>query len=135
LKATFIWLLSCLPVLAPANLLSMISVDSTNHIHVSESGFEALDFLTNENQPPELIFLETNMPAMNGWEFLEDYNKLSVEQKAEVIIIMLTTLLNPADKKRSEKIPGINGFETKPLTREKLIKILERHFPHVKEGK
>ena len=41
---------------------------------------------------------------------------------------MLTTSLNPADKEKSEKIPEINGFETKPLTPEKLIIILERYF-------
>jgi CheY-like chemotaxis protein len=66
--------------------------------------------------------------AMNGWDFLEKYKKLNVKQKAQIIIIMLTTSLNPADKKKSEKIPEISSFETKPLTHEKLIKILELHF-------
>src|SRR5690349_10546394 len=70
------------------------------YIKVAESGFEALDFLKQENKIPELIFLDINMPKMNGWEFLEEYRKLNDEQKARVIIIMLTTSLNPADRKK-----------------------------------
>jgi CheY-like chemotaxis protein len=103
-------------------------VDITEHIEVAESGFEALDFLRKEIKIPQLIFLDINMPAMNGWEFLDEYKKLSDAQKAQIIIIMLTTSLNPADRKRSEKISEINGFEIKPLTPEKLTKIVERYF-------
>jgi len=99
------------------------------HIKVAESGFEALDFLKNENKIPELIFLDINMPKMNGWEFLEEYRKLNDEQKARVIIIMLTTSLNPADRKKALVIPEVDGFETKPLTHETLSEIIERHFP------
>ncbi len=73
-------------------------MEITNEIKIAESGFEALEMLTKENDAPELIFLDINMPAMNGWEFLDEYNKLSDEQKASVIIIMLTTSLNPADR-------------------------------------
>lgn len=101
----------------------------TEHIKVAESGFEALDFLVNENKIPELIFLDINMPKMNGWEFLEEYRKLNEEQKARVVIIMLTTSLNPTDRKKAFSIPEVNGFETKPLSPETLNEIVERHFP------
>jgi len=103
-------------------------VDLAAHIEVTESGFEALNYLKNSARIPELIFLDINMPAMNGWEFLEEYRKLSDYQKAQIIIIMLTTSLNPLDKKRAEKIPEINGFETKPLTVETLKNISEKFF-------
>jgi len=65
---------------------------------------------------------------MNGWEFLDEYKKLDASQKAEVVIIMLTTSLNPADKERAEKITEIRGFQTKPLTHEMLVEIVDRHF-------
>lgn len=102
--------------------------DITKQIEVAESGFEALDFLKKGDLIPELIFLDINMPAMNGWEFLDEYRKLSEEQKARIVIIMLTTSLNPADRKKAEKIPEINGFETKPLTVEMLKRIYEKFF-------
>jgi len=103
-------------------------VNLAKHIEVAESGFEALDYLRKSVHIPQLIFLDINMPAMNGWEFLDEYRKLSDEEKAQIIIIMLTTSLNPIDRKRAEKIQEINGFETKPLTIEILKNIFEKFF-------
>jgi CheY-like chemotaxis protein len=103
-------------------------VDLAQHVEIAETGFEALNILKSETHTPELIFLDINMPAMNGWEFLEEYKKLNEEQKAQIVIIMLTTSLNPADQKKAEQIPEISGFETKPLTTEMLKKIFDRFF-------
>ena len=102
----------------------------TNTIEIAQNGLEALDFLTKPNHVvPELIFLDINMPKMNGWEFLEAYEKLSSDQKAKVIVVMLTTSINPADKKRAERFPEITSFNSKPLTEEIINEILEKNFP------
>jgi CheY-like chemotaxis protein len=69
------------------------------------------------------------MPAMNGWEFLERYSSLEKQQKANVVIVMLTTSLNPDDQAKASSIPDVSGFETKPLTPEKLELILKKYFP------
>ena len=66
------------------------------------------------------------MPKMNGWEFLEHYKNLDVEKKSTIIIIILTTSLNPADRKRAACIDEINGFENKPLTPQALERIMEK---------
>jgi CheY-like chemotaxis protein len=68
------------------------------------------------------------MPAMNGWEFLENYRKLDSRNKGKVMIVMLTTSLFPEDKLRSKEIPEISAFENKPLTEEKLDNILKNFF-------
>ena len=102
----------------------------TEKVEIAENGFDALDFLKKENHlPPELIFLDINMPKMNGWEFLEEYRQLSEEQKSRVIILMLTTSVNPADRQKAETVPEINGYYSKPLNEAKLNEILERYFP------
>jgi CheY-like chemotaxis protein len=105
-------------------------MDVTDCIEVAENGIEALKFLKKENQAiPELIFLDINMPKMNGWEFLEEYKKLSPDQKARITIMMLTTSANPDDIKRAESIEEVDGYKTKPLSEEMLTDILCKHFP------
>jgi len=63
------------------------------------------------------------MPVMNGWEFLEEYKELDEELKSNMMVIMLSTSLNPADKLKSESRINIERFINKPLTVEKLLDI------------
>jgi CheY-like chemotaxis protein len=102
----------------------------TEHIEVVLNGEEALIFLKKEENQyhPDIIFLDINMPKMNGWEFMEAYKELRADQKAKVLVIMLTTSESPEDKKRVVLYPEIIGFNSKPLTQEMLIAILEKYF-------
>ena len=79
----------------------------------------------------DLIFLDINMPSMDGWEFLEKYKELKKENSAQIIIIMLTTSLNPDDVLRAYQMPEISGFENKPLTTEKIDRIVKKYFGNV----
>ena len=104
-------------------------MEMVNKIAVAENGIEAIAYLKDEaNVPPNIIFLDLNMPKMNGWEFLEQYQYLTLAQKAKVLIVILTTSLNPDDKKRAEEIKDVTGFETKPLSKEILSELLDKHF-------
>ena len=105
----------------------------TEHIEVALNGEEALIFLKNENQTqPDIIFLDINMPKMNGWEFMEAYKELRADQKAKVVVMMLTTSENPEDKRRAALYPEIISFNSKPLTEEMLAATLEKHFSDTK---
>jgi CheY-like chemotaxis protein len=104
-------------------------MDIVEQIAIAHSGIEALTYLKTENNiPPDLIFLDINMPRMNGWEFLAEYRKLHEKQKARVVVIFLTTSANPDDMRKAKEIEVVSGFETKPLSRESLTEILRANF-------
>lgn len=134
----------------PTNFLNKMTLEQSGcarHIRIASSGQAALDYLrgsradlpgsdiggTGPADPgicwrPDLIFLDINMPAMDGWEFLAEYRTLPPEKKADTVLIMLTTSLNPDDEKRTIAIPEVSGFEHKPLNQVRLEQLLNKYF-------
>ena len=92
------------------NFLHKIIIEETGvseKVEAVQSGQEALDYLERKKEgvypKPDLIFLDINMPGMNGWEFLEEYEKLDDNLKGEIMIMMLTTSINPDDEEKAKK--------------------------------
>ncbi len=121
----------------PTNFLNKMTLEQSGcarHIRIAQSGQAALDYLRGVDGDddsclrPDLIFLDINMPAMDGWEFLTQYRTLPKEKKADTVLIMLTTSLNPDDEKRTHGIPEVSGFENKPLNQTRLEQLLEKYF-------
>ncbi|GGF22221.1 response regulator [Flavobacterium limi] len=110
----------------------------TTHIQIALNGKEAIDYLCNKgkfkseenlNPQPELIFLDINMPVMDGWEFINAYkNLIPDEQKKKINIIMLTSSFNPADKAKADTIKEIADYRQKTLNTVILQEIMTKHF-------
>ncbi len=104
----------------------------TDNIHMCFSGAEALEYLKSKLEglypQPTLIFLDINMPGMNGWEFLEEYEKLEIAQQGEIVLTMLSNSIDERDKQKAQDYRVVQGFYSKPLNEDYLNSILEKHF-------
>ncbi len=103
-------------------------MDCAEHIEVAVSGPAALRYLEQADAPPDLLFLDINMPGMNGWEFLDEFETLPPEKQAKVVVVMLTTSLNPADRAAAEARGLVSSFFSKPLTGPSVARIIGEHF-------
>lgn len=92
---------------------------------VFESGAEALAFLKTDPLPlPTCLFLDINMPQMDGFEFARLATPL-LSHKPTVVVLMLTSSDAPQDRQRASETPLIQGFVTKPLTAERVRAMLQ----------
>jgi CheY-like chemotaxis protein len=99
-----------------------------NDIHTASNGREALELLSEYSERskdfPDVILLDLNMPVMDGFAFLEAFQKLQLENINKIKIIIATSSNNPQDISRAKQM-GISRYLTKPLQEESLSKALE----------
>jgi len=107
------------------NVYHGIIMDETELVEeyqIFDCAIAALECLKKWQEAPEFILLDINMPGMDGWEFLEEYQHLYQGDNLSKVI-MLTTSLGTFDKKLAEENPLVSGFLQKPLTPEMLEEI------------
>lgn len=109
--------------------LMLKEMDLAQDVIISLNGEEALDYIKNhcetKDQCPELILLDINMPVMDGFEFLEEFEKIKDGYKNKKLnIVMLTSSNYFKDFEKAKKF-NVRGYINKPLTEEKIIQILE----------
>ncbi|TXC81827.1 response regulator [Luteibaculum oceani] len=96
-----------------------------------ENGKEAIQYL-QDNLPqlgdvviPKVVFLDINMPIMNGWEFLDEFKKMKDLITEQITIYMITSSVDRRDEKRAGEYSEVNKFVVKPVTSNQLIELLE----------
>jgi CheY-like chemotaxis protein len=91
------------------------------------NGQEAIDYLHHlincHDELPEVIFLDINMPVMNGWDFLNELQLLQEKLTLNPLVYMLSSTVDPEDTKRSKMYNNVVGFISKPLTKNHLDNI------------
>ena len=120
------------------NLLNKIIIEKSNLVDEVVSFTEAQNALSylknNENSNEDLsvlIFLDVNMPIMNGWEFITKYAKLEENhnnKKNQNTIVLLTSSIDPADKAKAAEIEEISEYQSKPLSVRLLNNLVSKYL-------
>jgi CheY-like chemotaxis protein len=118
------------------NFLSEKTISSlglANEVHFALNGKEALEMLLQykrgELSKPDIIFLDLNMPIMNGYEFIEAFAAMDLPDKHLITIVILTSSADPRDLEMAKEL-GIKYYFNKPLSKEEIKKMIGQEFSY-----
>ena len=109
------------------NLINQKMIEGSNfadHVYIHTSSKSALEFLHNlarssdvpKSMIPSIVFLDINMPIMDGFQFLDEYEKLNEEFRKDTKVIMLTSSVNPKDMEKAQYNNRVKTYINKPLS-------------------
>jgi CheY-like chemotaxis protein len=123
------------PIALLLSKLVLSKADFASKVVTAANGEIAIEYLekpesiidNQQSENPLLILLDLNMPVMDGWEFLEQFNaSLYHNHYPTAKVILLSSSIDPNDIERSKEFSMVVDFLPKPLTREMLDIILEK---------
>lgn len=98
------------------------------------NGKEAIDFFKQPglgvDELPDIIFLDINMPVMNGWEFLQDYNAIKNFFPKKIAIYMVSSSIDEKDRLQSQHY-GVTDYIEKPINQQMMRRILDASIAHM----
>jgi CheY-like chemotaxis protein len=104
----------------------------TYEVNCTADGEEVIKFLKQHKREastlPDVILLDLYMPEFDGWTFLEKLQKLHLRLAKPVKIYILSASINPKDIDRAKRIPIVNAFVFKPITKNALQKLVDEEM-------
>lgn len=99
----------------------------SEHVHTCTSADQLFELLAAVDRPPEVVFLDLNMPQMNGFQVLE---RLAArpELTRGLRVVILTSSLHHDDRRRAEASPLVAAYVEKPLGVELLGRLKREHL-------
>jgi len=98
----------------------MKEIEFSEKLTIYNNGEDALNGLKESfkltKYLPEIIFLDLNMPIMNGWEFLDQFSEFPDHNNAKTIIYIISSSVDPRDLERVKNYKLVNNYILKPIT-------------------
>lgn len=106
------------------------STGLAKQIHSFYNGSDAIKYFQDTRNLaaesfPDVIFLDINMPIMNGWEFLEEYHNLYGNFPKPVTVYVVSSSIDSYDIKKSKQYKVVSDYIVKPVTRVKYQELIE----------
>ncbi|MGI4884025.1 MAG: BLUF domain-containing protein [Janthinobacterium lividum] len=105
------------PIAAALARRRLETIRPGGRVHTHPTGQHALDCLAaalrTGAELPDLILLDLNMPQMDGWEFLDAFERLPLPRPTCVLV--LTSSIDPADRAKAARYRAVAGYLAKPL--------------------
>lgn len=105
----------------------------SQNLLVYKNGKEALDYFknimenaTDEEKLPDIIFLDLNMPVMDGWEFLNEFIKIKNNLNKKITLYVVSSSIDPRDLERAKSFNMVTDYLIKPIELKKFEKIFAR---------
>ncbi|APG60900.1 response regulator [Christiangramia salexigens] len=105
----------------------------SENLLIYKNGKEALDYFknimenaTDEDKLPDIIFLDLNMPVMDGWEFLNEFIKIKNSLNKKITLYVVSSSIDPRDLERAKSFNLVTDYLIKPIELKKFEKIFEK---------
>lgn len=105
-------------------LKKKLNITETYAVSSGKDGIEWLENFITGVEDKLVILLDIKMPEMDGFAFLEEFEKLDKKNSRQIIIFMLSSTLDPKDKKRAKNNVYVKRLLSKPLPTDELSLLL-----------
>jgi len=85
------------------------------------------EYLLKHGETPSILFLDLNMPEMNGWDWLYKFEQLPHTIKKHITVYILSSSVSSKDSEKARANVYVKGYILKPLNKAKVIDVLEVH--------
>ena len=109
--------------------LEEVGITHTRSFLSAELALNDLKECSQKNETlPSIILLDINMPAMDGWGFLNEYRKLPAEVRGSISVLLFSTSDHPRDIEKAKIYPEVLDFLAKPLSEEVANSLKEKYL-------
>jgi CheY-like chemotaxis protein len=109
--------------------LTLLKYPVFKHVLYFDEGKQLLSYLTEFNQDhsnlPDLIFLDLNMPGLDGWAVLDAFGQIQKSFAKKILVYIVTVSIRDVDRERAMGYEFVMDFISKPLYKERIVSIVE----------